>query len=229
MICTQVGAESVSLIIHESGHRKSGGHSVGVGRQDLGSIGKTDNGQVGFSRLWRKGMMLGWWARGCTFRRVGQRIKNVATKRGSPTIKQGFKTKPALALEMIEDLEGKVSYDWVGGDGAYGTHPIYAWALPGWEKYLCWTSMKTNWCTWSTPAPTFQTGRLGRGKQTRTSLTKRTYGKGSGRPTLPHSQWKTHTFRQGTKGGKTRQVVCLDVYVWNKRRANRRDRKTQAL
>jgi SRSO17 transposase len=36
-----------SLIVDDSGHRKSGNLTAGVGRQYLGEIGKTDNGIVG--------------------------------------------------------------------------------------------------------------------------------------------------------------------------------------
>ena len=35
-----------SLIIDDSGHRKSGNFTEAVGRQDIGKIGKTDNGVV---------------------------------------------------------------------------------------------------------------------------------------------------------------------------------------
>jgi len=35
-----------SLIIDDSGHRKSGSGTAGVGRQYIGEIGKTDNGIV---------------------------------------------------------------------------------------------------------------------------------------------------------------------------------------
>ena len=35
-----------SLIVDDSGHRKSGNFTCGVGRQYIGEIGKTDNGIV---------------------------------------------------------------------------------------------------------------------------------------------------------------------------------------
>ncbi len=35
-----------SLIVDDSGHRKSGNFTAGVGRQYIGEIGKTDNGNV---------------------------------------------------------------------------------------------------------------------------------------------------------------------------------------
>ena len=39
-------AEKIGLRIEESGWKKAGTPSVGVGRQSLGSLGKVDNGQV---------------------------------------------------------------------------------------------------------------------------------------------------------------------------------------
>jgi SRSO17 transposase len=42
---TRITRES-SLILDDSGHRKSGNFTNGVGRQYLGEIGKTDNGIV---------------------------------------------------------------------------------------------------------------------------------------------------------------------------------------
>lgn len=35
-----------TLIIDDSGHRKSGNETAGIGRQYIGEIGKTDNGVV---------------------------------------------------------------------------------------------------------------------------------------------------------------------------------------
>ncbi len=35
-----------TLIIDDSGHRKSGNQTAGIGRQYIGEIGKTDNGVV---------------------------------------------------------------------------------------------------------------------------------------------------------------------------------------
>ena len=41
-----LSARGFSLIVDDSGHRKSGNLTAGVGRQYLGEIGKTDNGIV---------------------------------------------------------------------------------------------------------------------------------------------------------------------------------------
>ena len=45
--CSQTrSSRGFSLIIDDSGHRKSGNFTTGVGRQYIGEIGKTDNGIV---------------------------------------------------------------------------------------------------------------------------------------------------------------------------------------
>ena len=45
--CSQTRiSEGFSLIVDDSGHRKSGNFTAGVGRQYIGEIGKTDNGNV---------------------------------------------------------------------------------------------------------------------------------------------------------------------------------------
>ncbi len=218
-------AESVSLIIDESGHRKSGGHSVGVGRQYLGSIGKTDNGQVGVFAALAQGDDVGLVGARLYLPESWTKDKKRCDKAGIPPSKQGFKTKPALALEMIEDLEGKVSYDWVGGDGAYGDSSDLRVGIAGLGKIFVLDVHENQLVYLEHPVPHIPDGPAGQGGK------KNTYKSDKEGlmvrdllATLPPSQWKTHTFRQGTKGGKTRQVVCLDVYVWNKRRA-----KTDAI
>lgn len=39
-------SRNFTLIVDDSGHRKSGNATAGVGRQYIGEIGKTDNGVV---------------------------------------------------------------------------------------------------------------------------------------------------------------------------------------
>lgn len=41
-------------------------------------------------------------------------------KAGIPKEEQVYRTKPALALQMIQQMKGEVKYDWVGGDSIYG-------------------------------------------------------------------------------------------------------------
>lgn len=109
------------LIIDESAHLKKGIKSVAVGRQYAGVVGKVDNCQVGvYASLvndHRAGL-------------VNERLfipKNWVNGKAScklagiPEEYIKFKTKPQLAMEMIDEMVNEgVEFDWVGGDGLYG-------------------------------------------------------------------------------------------------------------
>ena len=113
-------SQVVGPIIDESGHRKSGKKSVGVSRQYLGSIGKTDNGQVAVFAALAQGDDVGMVEVKLYLPKSWTQDKKRCEKAGIPQGEQTFKTKPQLALEMIHGLEGGVEYDWVGGDSIYG-------------------------------------------------------------------------------------------------------------
>ena len=212
--------EPVGLIIDESGHRKSGDKSVGVSRQYLGSIGKTDNGQVGvFAAL----------SQGDDVAMVNTRLylpkewtdnKKRCDKAGIPPQDQAFKTKPKLALEILKESEGVIDYDWVGGDAAYGESTELRLGISALGKIFVLDIRGNQAVYLHDPKPYIPDGPAGRGgikntyKSDEQDIKVRDLLK-----TLPAPQWKTYTYRQRTKGGKTRQVVCLNVFIWNKRRA----------
>jgi SRSO17 transposase len=117
----QINNLPVGYIIDESGHLKKGNSSVGVSRQYSGVAGKVDNCQIGvYSSLVNEN--------DATI--INERLflaktwtedKKRCEKAGIPIIFQTYKTKPALAIEMIkEDLARGVKFDWIGGDGLYG-------------------------------------------------------------------------------------------------------------
>lgn len=49
--------------------------------------------------------------------------KKRCKKAGIPKAEQVYRAKPELALEMIREMEGEISYNWVGGDTIYGNSP----------------------------------------------------------------------------------------------------------
>lgn len=115
------GMQDTGLIIDEKAHLKKGKHSVGVSNQYAGTIGKNDNCQVGvyaslvngqFSTLINTELFLPEkWCKDP--QRCGQAK--------IPKQKRVYKTKPALALQLVvEALIQGVKFDWVGGDGLYG-------------------------------------------------------------------------------------------------------------
>ena len=112
---------NVGYIVDESAHLKKGKSSVGVARQYAGVIGKVENCQVGVyaSLVWDTHSTL-----------VNERLflpqewtenPKRCEQAGIPAEQRQFKTKIALALEMIKaDVEAGLEFGWVGGDGLYG-------------------------------------------------------------------------------------------------------------
>jgi SRSO17 transposase len=120
------GNRNSCLLIDESGFKKSGSHSVGVGRQWCGRFGKIDNCQVGvFAAL------------GCDRRvtLIDERLylpkqwsedPERCERAGVPEEFRCFKTKVALVLEMVEHQRRiGVRFSWVGADGFYGNDPAF--------------------------------------------------------------------------------------------------------
>ena len=132
-------SEPCGLILDESGWEKSGKKSVGVARQYIGNVGKVSNGQVG---------VFGALCRGDKVGLVGSRLYLPkewtndpvrCNEAGIPKHEQHYRTKPELAIEIIKDLAGNVTYDWVGGDALYGNSPILRHFLQREDKISCWT------------------------------------------------------------------------------------------
>jgi SRSO17 transposase len=120
------GHPNSCLLIDESGFKKAGKHSVGVARQWCGRLGKVDNCQVGvFAALGRD--------RRVTL--VDERLYLPETwcddpkrceQAGIPEAQRVFKTKVALALEMVAHQRRiGVRFSWVGADGFYGNDPAF--------------------------------------------------------------------------------------------------------
>ena len=126
----------VGLHIDETGVRKKGSDSVGVGRQYLGNIGKVDNGQVAvcaalghsdFATIIDSRLYLpeSW-------------TKDQARmdKAKIPLEHRIFKTKQQMALEIIEhQISYGTRFDYINGDALYGadqqlTDAIDAKAIP---------------------------------------------------------------------------------------------------
>jgi SRSO17 transposase len=124
------GNRDSCLLIDESGFKKSGSHSVGVGRQWCGRFGKVENCQVGvFAALGRD--------RRDTL--VDERLylpqpwsedPQRCERAGIPEEFRSFKTKVALALEMVAHQRRiGMRFSWVGADGFYGNDPGFVRGL----------------------------------------------------------------------------------------------------
>jgi SRSO17 transposase len=109
----------------ETGFPKKGHKSVGVKRQYSGTLGRTDNCQVGVFANYCS-------AKGHAFmdRRLflPQEWADDTERRAEAGIPEAviFRTKPELGLAMIANaiVEG-IPFRWVGGDSVYGDSPTY--------------------------------------------------------------------------------------------------------
>jgi SRSO17 transposase len=126
----------VALVIDEEGHAKKGEKSVGVSRQYLGGEGKVDNGQVTVFASLNQGDDVGmvncrlYLPKGWTDDR--ERCKAA----GIPEGERAYKTKWELALDMVDEISGKVAYVWVNADGFYGNSQGFRLGLGKREKHF---------------------------------------------------------------------------------------------
>lgn len=109
----------------ETGFPKKGSKSVGVKRQYSGTLGRTDNCQVGVFANYCS-------AKGHTF--MDRRLflpaewADDAARRQEAGVPEEvvFRTKPELALEMLTQAVNEgVPFRWVGGDSVYGDSPTF--------------------------------------------------------------------------------------------------------
>jgi SRSO17 transposase len=109
----------------ETGFPKKGSKSVGVKRQYSGTLGRTDNCQIGVFANYcsskghvfmdRRLFLPQEWADDPERRRQAGVPKEVI-----------FRTKPELGLAMIANAVAEgVPFQWVGGDSVYGDSPTY--------------------------------------------------------------------------------------------------------
>jgi len=106
-----------SLIIDDSGHRKSGNFTAGVGRQYVGEVGKIDNSMVVVtSHLYdgKKSLPLDV--------ELYQHRQSLAQGKQDPN----FKKKPEIALELVDrTLERKYQPGIVLIDSGYGNNTTF--------------------------------------------------------------------------------------------------------
>jgi len=132
MLRDDMGCGDAVLIFDESGFVKKGKDSAGVSRQYCGSVGKTENSQVG--------VFVGYagpFGYGLADRRLFIPEKWFGDEYGERRRKCGiaddtvFKTKPQLAAEMFHSLNsgGVLPFRYVTADSIYGNSPEFIEAI----------------------------------------------------------------------------------------------------
>lgn len=209
----------VGLILDESGHRKSGKKSVGVGRQYLGSLGKVDNGQVAVFAALNQGDEVAmvdtrlYLPKGWTTDRV--RCK----KAGIPAESCVYKTKPELGLEMIKELVGRVKFDWVGGDSIYGSSKGLRKGLQDLKQLYIMDVSEDLSVYLQNPQPYIPPTGSGKGRKKSSYVSDYSPMKIKDLEQVQSDgKWRTIKVRQGTKGPLIRKVKVLNVFVWSAKR-----------
>lgn len=115
----ELGEPNAVLVFDPSGFPKKGSHSVGVGRQWCGRLGKLDNCQVG--------VYLGYVAReehtlvDCRLYLPKDWANDAARRRECGVPKQiKFRTRHQLALEMLDEQGPMLPHSWIAGDDEMG-------------------------------------------------------------------------------------------------------------
>ena len=212
------GHPNSCLLIDESGFKKSGNHSVGVARQWCGRLGKVDNCQVGvFAALGRD--------RRVTL--VDERLYlpeqwcddakrcNLA---GIPEAHQCFKTKVALALEMVEHQRRiGVRFSWVGADGFYGNDPAFLRGIDAMSEVFVADVHCNQWIYLEDSRPTLKKrkGKRGR-KPTKLEANTAAIRVDQWQSEQPDEAWTRVKVRDSTRGDLEVEVLHQRVWLWDK-------------
>jgi hypothetical protein len=132
-----------TLILDDSGHRKSGDATDGVGRQYIGEIGKTDNGIVVLTTHLYDG--------------VRKLPLDVALYQHASSLEQGkedpkFVKKPELALQLIDKcLEQGTRPQVTVIDAGYGNNTLFVQQLENRNLTYIAAIAKNRSCTYQLP------------------------------------------------------------------------------
>lgn len=209
--------ESLDVVMDESGWRKKGQLSVGVGRQYLGSIGKVDNGQVVVSLHGCCGHMdlplLGELY-------LPERWTKNAERRKQAKIPEDrtFQTKPEIALTLIDRVLGwGLPLGRMFGDPGYAELTLIqglnvrnlAFCLGVKSTADFW--MPTEDWSPAVPAPPYS----GRGRPPLgTPAQPRLHSAAELRQSMPEDRWRKVAYRDGVDGHPlVREFVALRAHL----------------
>ena len=199
----------------ETGFPKKGAKSVGVKRQYSGTLGRTDNCQIGVFANYCS-------AKGHTFmdRRLflPQEWAADQARREEAGVPEAlvFRTKPELALEMLAVAVNEgVRFRWVGGDSVYGDRPTFVQGVRQLGKwYVVDTSADARvWTEQPQVVPPEQRPRPKRGRPCTQPLVvgvaKRVDEVVAA---LPAKVWRRVTVAEGSQGPRVYEYA--EVWVW---------------
>jgi SRSO17 transposase len=208
-------SENAALIIDESGIPKKGKMSVGVARQYLGCVGKTDNGQVGvYSAL----------CNGTNVSLIDTRLylpeewiddPERCDKAYIPDDKRIFKTKDQLGIDLIDNaIALGLHFKVVEADAGYGKGLGFMLAIETRNKEFMVDVHVDQRVYLKNPKPYIPERK---GSKGRTPTEYETDEKPIRVDTLvksiPADKWERIQIRDSSKGPLVYDVCCTRVYV----------------
>jgi len=119
-VAEQLGHAEGVLVFDPSAFVKSGAESVGVARQWCGRLGKIDNCQVAVSLGYVSGEEHTLVDMRLYLPKAWTQDKARLDKAGVPHDCRGYRSRPRLALEMLQDSGARLPHAWIAGDDEMG-------------------------------------------------------------------------------------------------------------
>jgi SRSO17 transposase len=199
----------------ETGFPKKGTKSVGVQRQYSGTLGRTDNCQIGVFANYCS-------SKGHTFmdRRLflPEEWAHDPVRRAEAGVPEDviFRTKPALALEMVAQAVAEgIPFRWVGGDSVYGDNPTFVQGVRALGKWYV-LDISCDTLVWTEPpqvVPAEDRPRPRRGRPPTTPLVvgeRRRVDELAA--ALPAKAWRRVVVGEGSQGPRLYEYA--EVAVW---------------
>lgn len=200
----------------ETGFPKKGSKSVGVKRQYSGTLGRTDNCQVGVLANYCS-------VKGHTF--LDRRLFLPQEWADDPARREAagvpaeviFRTKPELAVEMLSVAVAEgVPFRWVGGDSVYGDSPTFVQGVRQLNKwYVVDTSSDARvWTEEPQIIPAEQRTKAKRGGRpcTQPLIVGEARRVDEVIAGLPSKAWQRVTVAEGSQGPRVYEYA--EVWVW---------------
>jgi SRSO17 transposase len=213
-VADEWGDPGAVLTVDETGFPKKGTKSVGVKRQYSGTLGRTDNCQVG--------VFVGYHApKGHTL--IDRRLflpeewAKDRPRREAAGVPDGviFRTKPELALEMVADaVAAGVPFRWVTGDSVYGVSPTFCQGVRGLEKWYVLDS-SSDARVWTAEPEVIPAGAkpAGQGRPTKNpKVATKPVPVDEVAAGLPAGAWRRVTVAEGSQGPRVFEYA--EVPVW---------------
>jgi SRSO17 transposase len=200
------------LVLDETSFPKKGTKSVGVARQWCGTRGKTDNCQVGvFASLGHGSQAALINARLYLPREWADSAKRCKSA-GVPEADQRLRTKPELALEMVQHARSLgLRFRWVAADGGYGSNPAFLRALADADETFVIDIHRDQRIYLEDPRPSAPTSGRRRSPVSEVDPVR----VDAWAAQQPSSAWQPTWIRHTTKGELRVEMLHRQVWLWN--------------